>query len=93
MVRGLQPQRHGHVRPADCQVDDICPGGYGSNPVTITAQVLVPPGAYRALAISSSPGFIPAYVYGSVKFDNDAAEQANLICNGILIDMFPYQRR
>ena len=71
-----------------CQVDDISTGG--SAPVTISTQVLVPPGAFRALAISSSPGFVPAYVYGSVRFDNDAAEQVNLTCNGTLIDRFPY---
>ncbi len=52
--------------------------------------MLVPPGTFKALAISSMPGFIPAYVYGSVRFDNDAAEQVNLICNGTLIDRFPY---
>ena len=29
-------------------------------------------------------------MYGSVRFDNDAAEQVNLLCNGTLIDRFPY---
>jgi hypothetical protein len=63
----------------------------GSAPVPITASVLVPPGTYRALAISSTPGgFTPAYAYGSVRFDNDAAEQVNLLCGGVLIDRFPY---
>ena len=89
MVRGLQSQRHGHVRPADLPGRRHHATG-GSTPVTITTQVLVPPGAFKALAISSTPGFTPAYVYGSVRFDNDAAEQVNLICNGTLIDKFPY---
>jgi hypothetical protein len=76
----------------NCQVDDVMPPltMTGSAPVTITASVIVPPGAYRTLAISNTPGFVPTYAYGSVRFDNDAAEQVNLICGGTLIDRFPY---
>jgi hypothetical protein len=73
----------------NCQVDDK-PASGGSNPVIITAQVLVPPGAYRAMAISSSPGFTPAYVYGSVRFDNDASDEPRVLCNGVVIDNFLY---
>jgi len=73
----------------NCQVDDK-PATGGSNPVIITAQVLVPPGAYRAMAISSSPGFTPAYVYGSVRFDNDASDEPRVLCNGVVIDNFLY---
>ena len=69
-----------------CQIDDIAPGGFA----TITSQVLVPPGAYVALAISTSPGFTPAFAYGTVRFDNDAAEEVNIACGGVLIDRFPY---
>ena len=73
----------------NCQVDDKAAAG-GSNPVSITAQVLVPPGEFRALSISGQPGFTPAYVYGSVRFDNDDADEPRILCNGIVIDNFPY---
>ena len=69
-----------------CQIDDIAPGGFA----TITSQVLVPPGAYVALAISTAPGFTPAFAYGTVRFDNDLAEEVNIACGGVLIDRFPY---
>ena len=68
-----------------CQLRDLV------NSHTIGGHLIVPPGAFRTLAISATMvGFVPDYTYTTVKFDNDAADEANIFCSGTLIDRFGY---
>jgi hypothetical protein len=70
-----------------CLIHDISP----TPTVVINTPLVLPPGAFRTLAISSSPGFTPDFVYGiTIKFDNDAADQVAIVCNGVDIDAFGY---
>jgi hypothetical protein len=57
----------------------------------ISAHLLVPPHAFKTLAIfATGGGFVPDYTYSVIKFDNQAADQVNIICGGVLIDQFAY---
>jgi hypothetical protein len=59
--------------------------------VSITTPFVMPPGSFKTLAISSSPGFTPDFVYGTtIKFDNDNADQASIRCGSVDIDTFAY---
>jgi hypothetical protein len=68
-----------------CQIRDL------ANIHVISKDLLVPPGAYKTLAIfATGGGFTPDYTYSGIKFDNQAADLASIWCGGTLIDSFPY---
>ena len=78
-----------------CAIVDI-----KNHTAAITTSVPVPPGAYRTFARSApgglpmnDPGFVPDYVYPSVKFDNDAPEAVILRCGDVIVDLFMYDPR
>jgi len=68
-----------------CQIRDT------ANAHTIGAHLLVPPHAFRTLAIfATGGGFVPDYTYSGVKFDNNAADSVSIFCGSTLIDRFGY---
>jgi hypothetical protein len=68
-----------------CQIRDT------SNAHTIAAHLLVPPHAFRTLAIfATGGGFMPDYTYSGIKFDNDGADSVSIYCGATLIDRFGY---
>ena len=70
----------------NCGILDI-----NSGPLSIASSVVLPPGAFKTFAISSDPGFVPDYVYGTgIKFDNDAADEVTIKCGAVVIDTFHY---
>jgi hypothetical protein len=78
-----------------CAIVDI-----KNHAATITSSVLLPPGSYRTFARSApgglptnDPGFVPDYVYPSVKFDNDAPEAVIVRCGEVIVDRFMYDPR
>jgi hypothetical protein len=75
-----------------CEVSDTSPPGN-----VIDKNVVLPPMAFRTLAVSATPGFTPDYVYTPpslpmpiVKFDNQGGDGARIYCGGIIIDEFTY---
>ena len=74
-----------------CEARDLNPPGK-----IIDTHLLLPPLGFKVLAVSATPGFTPDYVYTTVatnpevKFDNQGADQAQLFCGGVLIDVFAY---
>lgn len=74
-----------------CEARDANPPGK-----IIDTHLLLPPMTFKVMAVSASPGFAPDYVYTTlpanpeVKFDNQGADQAQLFCSGVLIDVFAY---
>jgi hypothetical protein len=70
-----------------CQIRDT------ANAHTITAHLLVPPHAFRTLAIFAiGGGFVPDYTYSGIKFDNDNADLVSIYCGSTLIDKFSYTK-
>jgi hypothetical protein len=68
-----------------CEIHDT------ANSHTINRSLLVPPHAFRTLAIFlTGGGFVPDYTYSGIKFDNDAADSVSVICGGTTIDRFAY---
>jgi hypothetical protein len=71
-----------------CAIHDL------ANFYTFNADILMPPHAYRTLAIfSSGGGFTPDGTYTGVRFDNQLSDQAEILCvgtSGTLIDQFVY---
>jgi hypothetical protein len=74
-----------------CEARDLNPPGK-----IIDIHLLLPPLTFKVLAVSSTPGFTPDYVYTTiatnpeVKFANEGADQAQIFCGGVLIDVFAY---
>ncbi|HMF42154.1 MAG TPA: hypothetical protein VKQ32_15880, partial [Polyangia bacterium] len=76
-----------------CEVVDLSPPG-----TIIDVNLVLPPMTFKTLAVSSSPGFKPDFVYTPpgmeanppVKFDNQGADQAEIRCGNISIDIFGY---
>ena len=75
-----------------CEARDTSPG------MIIGTSLLLPPLTFKTLAVSASPGFLPDYVYTPsgatpvVKFDNSGADEARIVCGGVLIDVFGYSQ-
>jgi hypothetical protein len=68
-----------------CEIRDM------ANVHVINRQLLVPPHAFRTLALfSTGGGFVPDYTYTSVKFNNNASDSVSIFCGGALIDRFLY---
>jgi hypothetical protein len=73
-----------------CEARDVTPG------VIINVNLVLPPQTFKTLAVSAIPGFTPDFVYTPVgvlpivKFDNSGADQAEIRCGGVTIDIFGY---
>jgi hypothetical protein len=70
-----------------CQIRDT------ANVHTIVAHLMVPPHAFRTLAIfATGGGFVPDYTYSGIKFDNSNADLVAIYCGPTLIDQFSYTK-
>ncbi len=71
-----------------CAIHDL------GNFYTFTTDVIVPPKAFRAVAIfATGGGFVPEGTYVGVRFDNQLSDQCEILCpgpTGLLIDHFQY---
>jgi len=68
----------------NCVLEDL-----GTNRHTIVADLEIPPGQYRVLARSNSPGFVPDYVYSSFELANND-DEIIILCNGSEIAQIAY---
>jgi hypothetical protein len=58
---------------------------------TIARRLVVPPRAFRTLALfSSGGGFVPDYTYSGIMFNNNSADSVSVICGATTIDTFAY---